>query len=154
MKRKRVGGIIILDNKLAVIYRRKKKEDKIIEYYTIPGGGVEGTETNEEALKRELKEELNIEVDIEKYLFNIENEKNIEYFYLCKYLSGNFTLNGEELERMNEDNYYEPTFIPISDIEKYDILDSIKKYFTKKKYKNMIILIYNFRKELIIFFSL
>ena len=51
---------------------------------------------------------------------------------LCKYLSGNFTLNGEELERMNEDNYYEPTFIPISDIEKYDILDSIKKYFTKK----------------------
>ena len=91
MKRKRVGGIIVLDNKLAVIYRRKKKEDKIIEYYTIPGGGVEGTETNEEALKRELKEELNIEVDIEKYLFNIENEKNIEYFYLCKYLSGNFT---------------------------------------------------------------
>ena len=132
MKRKRIGGIIVLDNKLAVIYRRKKKEDKIIEYYTIPGGGVEGTETNEEALKRELKEELNIEVDIEKYLFNIENEKNIEYFYLCKYLSGNFTLNGEELERMNEDNYYEPTFIPISDIEKYDILDSIKKYFTKK----------------------
>ena len=132
MKRKRVGGIIILDNKLAVIYRRKKKEDKIIEYYTIPGGGVEDAETTEEALKRELKEELNIEVDIEKHLFNIETEKNIEYFYLCKYLSGNFTLNGEELDRINEDNYYEPTFISISDIEKYDILDSIKEYFTKK----------------------
>lgn len=133
MKRKRVGGIIVLDDNLAVIYRRKKKDNKIKEYYTIPGGGVEENETNEEALKRELKEELNIEVDIEKYLFKIDTEKNTEYFYLCKYISGNFTLNGEELERMNEDNYYEPTFIPIDKINNYDILDIVKDYFIKNK---------------------
>lgn len=133
MKRKRVGGIIVLDNNLAVIYRRKKKDNRIKEYYTIPGGGVEENETNEEALKRELKEELNIEVDIEKYLFKIDTEKNTEYFYLCKYISGNFTLNGEELDRMNEDNYYEPTFIPIDKINNYDILDIVKDYFIKNK---------------------
>ena len=131
----KLDDIVVARRKLEAIGLMKTyyKMGSINNYvYELPAGLIDNNDDIISTVKRELKEELNIEVDIEKYLFNIENEKNIEYFYLCKYLSGNFTLNGEELERMNEDNYYEPTFIPISDIEKYDILDSIKKYFTKK----------------------
>lgn len=34
---------------------------------------------------------------------------------------------------MSESNYYEPTFIKLSEIEKYDIQKEVKDYF--KKYR-------------------
>lgn len=48
---------IIRDNRLLVL----KESDQ--ELYLLPGGKPEGNETREEALKRELKEELSINLD-------------------------------------------------------------------------------------------
>lgn len=135
MKRICVRGIIEKNNKIAVIFRRKENNDKIIEYYVIPGGGVEDGENLEEALKRELREELNIEVNVKNLAFKTENENRIEYFYNCEYLSGSFELNGEEIERNCKENYYEPTFIPISKICDFSIQDEVKEYFKKQMSK-------------------
>ena len=85
----------------------------------------------EDALKRELKEELNIEVNIINLAFKNETNDRIEYFYECEYLSGDFTLNGEELDRMNENNYYEPTFIKIEDIKNVSLQKEVKDYLLK-----------------------
>jgi len=54
MKRICVRCIVVKDNELAVIFRRKIKDVIINEYYVIPDGGVEATKDLEEALKREL----------------------------------------------------------------------------------------------------
>ena len=132
MKRVSVRGLVLKDNKLAVIFRRKINDGKIEEYYAIPGGGVEENETLEEALIRELKEELNIEVNVKDLVFKIEQEDRIEYFYNCEYLSGTFELNGEEIERNCKENYYEPTFIPIDRINEYNIWNKVKEYFSNK----------------------
>lgn len=132
MKRICVRGIVLKDNKLAVIFRRKKKGDVLKEYYVIPGGGVEGEEDLETALKRELNEELNINVNVKDLAFKTEQEERIEYFYNCEYLSGSFELVGEEVERNTEDNYYEPTFIPIDKINEYSIQKEIIEYFSDK----------------------
>ena len=132
MKRVSVRGLVLKDNELAVIFRRKIKGEKVEEYYAIPGGGVEENETLEEALIRELKEELNIEVNVKDLVFKIEQEDRIEYFYNCEYLSGTFELNGEEIERNCKENYYEPTFIPIDRINEYNIWNKVKEYFSNK----------------------
>jgi len=132
MKRVSVRGFVLKDNELAVIFRRKINNGKVEEYYAIPGGGVEEDETLEKALIRELKEELNIEVNIKDLAFKIEKEDRIEYFYNCEYLSGTFELNGEEIERNCKENYYEPTFIPIEKINEYSVQDKVKEYFNNK----------------------
>ena len=129
MKRVSARGLIVTDDGLAVIFRRKVNEKSIKEYYVIPGGGINENEQNEEGLKRELKEELNIEAEINDLAFIVETDDRIEYFYNCKYISGDFTLNGEEIDRMSKNNYYEPTFIKIEDIDKYDILPEVKNYY-------------------------
>jgi len=128
MKRISVRGIVLTEKGLAVIFRRKIQGENVKEYYVVPGGGVENNEDLELALKRELKEELNIEVDIKDLAFKVETDERIEYFYNCEYLSGTFELNGEEIERNTETNYYEPMFIDINNIDCYNIQEEVKEY--------------------------
>lgn len=83
----RVGAILFHEGKL--VTTKMKKKDK--EYYVLPGGGVESEENLQEALKRELKEELNIEAIGFKLAYirelNIkEHGRGAEfYFYVYNY---------------------------------------------------------------------
>ena len=129
MKRISARGIVITDKGLAVIFRRKITDGVTKEYYVLPGGGINPGEEVLDGLKRELKEELNIDVNVKNLAFTNETEDRVEYIYNCEYISGNFTLNGEELDRMSDSNYYEPTFIDIKELNKYDIMDKLKEYF-------------------------
>ena len=131
MKRVSARGLIKTKKGLAVIFRRKINEKGTKEYYVTPGGGINEGEDIEEGLRRELREELNIEVKINKLAFKMETEDRIEYFYDCEYISGDFTLQGEEIDRMSESNYYEPTFIKMKDLGKCDILQEVKDYYKK-----------------------
>ena len=131
MKRISARGLVVTDKGLAVIFRRKINENGVKEYYVIPGGGIEPGEDIVEGLKRELKEELNIEVNVNSLAFKVESDERIEYFYDCDYISGDFHLNGEELDRMSDSNYYEPTFIDIKNLDKYDVIEEVKNYFKK-----------------------
>ena len=133
MKRISARGFVISDKGLAVIFRRKINEKGTKEYYVIPGGGIDEGEDIVEGLKRELREELNIEVTVNDLAFVVETDERIEYFYNCTYLNGDFRLNGEEIERMSESNYYEPTFINIDKINEYEIMAEVKKYFANKR---------------------
>lgn len=49
--RKAARGILIKDNTIALLHVTKKN------YHKLPGGGIENSETNEEAFKREILEE-------------------------------------------------------------------------------------------------
>ena len=132
MKRVSARGLVVTDKGLAVIFRRKINEQGTKEYYVVPGGGINEGEDIIEGLKRELEEELDIEIEVNDLAFKVETDERIEYFYNCKYISGDFKLNGEELDRMSESNYYEPTFIKIDEINKYDIMENVKEYFKNK----------------------
>ena len=61
-------AIIIQNNKVLTMFRRKIKDGVSKEYYVIPGGGQEGNETLEENVIRELKEELGFEVAPEELI--------------------------------------------------------------------------------------
>ena len=84
------AGIIEKDGKILIAHRKTGK--CVGQKWEFPGGKVEAGETTEECLKRELKEELNIEVEIIEHfstgMFECEN-RDIELIaYRVKYLSG------------------------------------------------------------------
>lgn len=55
-----VAAIIIQDDKILCVQRNHSKFNYISYKFEFPGGKVELNETDEEALKREIKEELNL----------------------------------------------------------------------------------------------
>lgn len=76
-----------------------KQKDKIAiiqtkdDNYLLPGGGIESNETQEECLKREVHEEMGMEIDIrsfigcaQRYFYSTNENKyylSEGYFYLC-----------------------------------------------------------------------
>ncbi len=63
----RVAGIIIHNNKLLVM------KDENSPYYYIPGGKVGLQELSADAIKREIREEINIDVKVKRILWIVEN---------------------------------------------------------------------------------
>lgn len=63
----RVTGLIINNNKLLIM-----KDDKS-PYYYIPGGRVKMHETSRDAIVREINEEIEIEVRVNRLLWTVEN---------------------------------------------------------------------------------
>jgi 8-oxo-dGTP diphosphatase len=78
------GAIIVKDNSILLIRKRS--------YWNRPGGRVEEGESIEEALLREVREEVGIEIRIEKLLdTQTFAEKGLiwtAYAYLATYVSG------------------------------------------------------------------
>lgn len=59
-----VAAIIIYNEQILCMQRNKAKQDYISYKYEFPGGKIENGETKPEALMRELKEEMNISIEI------------------------------------------------------------------------------------------
>lgn len=129
MERTRVAGIIFIDGKIALMHRKDVlKKPEMPEYYTIPGGGLEEGETEEEGTRREIKEEFGIEVRIVKKLYEMKSTKfnQKEIFYLCEYISGKFG-TGKGPEFSNDPKYkdsgkYIPELVEKENIKNINLL--------------------------------
>ena len=90
-----VAAIIIKNNFYFIAQRNKKKYLGL--KWEFPGGKVNINESNEEALKREIKEELNIIIDVKnKIAKKIYQDKKINiilHYYICHIKNGNIRLN-------------------------------------------------------------
>lgn len=126
---KTARAIIIEKEGLLVFFRRKIREGKEITYYALPGGHVEGNDTYEETVIRELKEEMNLDIEIVSYLGKLLVDNREEHYYHAKIVGGKLQFGGEELERNNGSNYYEIRWLPINELDNSEIraLDLIKK---------------------------
>ena len=112
-KRVRARAIIIHEGKMVSMYR--ERQGRV--FYTFPGGGMEGTETEEECVKREVFEEFGLTVKPIKKVYTYENKNSIEHFYIADWLSGEFgSGEGEEFEENRNNGVYIPKLIEISDI--------------------------------------
>lgn len=110
----RTSAIILRGNKILLIHRKKEGE----EYWVFPGGGVEDTETSEEGIVREVKEETNLDVLECKLAFMAYNEasKKEEPFYLCMVSENIPEIIGEEKEKNSPDNWYQLEWIDLKKI--------------------------------------
>ena len=76
-----VAAIIQKENK---ILATKRGYGEFINMWEFPGGKIESGETKEQALVREIKEELNIEINVDKFAIDIEYQyPNFYLFMSC-----------------------------------------------------------------------
>jgi 8-oxo-dGTP diphosphatase len=96
-------NIIILNSKNQVLLvKRAEKEDRFLGFWSIPGGGVENNETYEEALHREILEELHCKIRSFKYFKSyyciINKELHVRVMYFYGTINGKIRLNAENSE--------------------------------------------------------
>ena len=89
-----VCGIIFKEDKILLC--RRKAEKSLGGYWEFPGGKVEPDESESEALIRELKEELSLQVEIGDHFKTIVHQYEqiqIELIaYTCKFIQADFRL--------------------------------------------------------------
>ena len=120
-----VGGLIYQNEKILICQRKEEGEHPL--KWEFPGGKSKDNENNQDALKRELKEELSIEVN-EMIFFD-------EYLYEYKKLSKNlklvffqiFQFGGEIQNKVHQ----QLKWIEISKLGDYDFLEGDLKIIDK-----------------------
>mgnify|MGYP006153786359 FL=1 len=68
------AAIIVENKKILCVQRGNNKYDYIAFKYEFPGGKVESGETNEAAIKREILEELSLEISIDSQFLTVNHE--------------------------------------------------------------------------------
>jgi 8-oxo-dGTP diphosphatase len=91
-----VAAIIINDNKILCVQRNINKYVYISEKYEFPGGKIEAGETKEETIRREIKEELNMDITVgEEFLTVVHAYPDFKltmHSFICTCENPNVTL--------------------------------------------------------------
>ena len=108
MKRIEVAAAIIMKNDRLFATQRGYGDFK--DFWEFPGGKIEAGETPEEALVREIREELNAEISVGKMIRKIDYDYPAfhltMYVFWCSVISGELTLTEHEAAKwleLNED---------------------------------------------------
>lgn len=111
-----VRAVIIEDNKLLLISRNNEGN----QYFTLVGGKVRDGETQQQALRREVREETGMEVTDDQLVFIEEHPEPYaqQYIFLCKVAEhGNVKVQNtseEALLNIIGINLHEPVWASIS----------------------------------------
>lgn len=105
---------IIFDNEKVFICRRKQGKS-LAGYWEFPGGKIEGSESFEQALKRELHEELEMEVVIKDFIGKSKYNYDKFQIELFGYESQLINYNG----KLTDHDSYE--WIDISKLNEYNL---------------------------------
>jgi len=91
-----VAAIVVSNNQFLCTQRGESKLNYISKKWEFPGGKVEPNETHEEALIRELQEELHMVISISQHFLTVEHTypdfKIIMHSFLCQSESKEFVL--------------------------------------------------------------
>jgi ADP-ribose pyrophosphatase YjhB (NUDIX family) len=116
----RARAIIIRNRHIALIKRQRGEHV----YYVVPGGGMEGAENPRQTAIRESREELGLEVAIERLLAKITYHGKDQYYFLARVTGGHFgTGRGPEMtgKYPPERGTYTPVWMPLKNIEKIEL---------------------------------
>jgi 8-oxo-dGTP pyrophosphatase MutT (NUDIX family) len=117
----RAGIVLIEDNKVALIERHRVG----LHYFIFPGGGVDESESPEQAAIRETLEELGLEVAIRQKVAEVHlGQKSRQVYFLVERTGGQFgTGTGEEFTHSAPDDpgsgIYIPLWMPIEELPQH-----------------------------------
>lgn len=78
--------VILKDNKILIV-RRSPTDEWMPGHYGLPGGKLDNDETPTEALSRECKEEVNLDISPKNFIFlpKVSNNKEHAFYYTTKF---------------------------------------------------------------------
>ncbi|WP_069649936.1 (deoxy)nucleoside triphosphate pyrophosphohydrolase [Caloranaerobacter ferrireducens] len=123
------AGIIIKGEEILIAQRRNLGKEKF--KWEFPGGKLENDEIPQDGLKREIKEELDITIEVDdifEVVYHKDDEKKILLLcYLARYIKGT--------PKTLECNDFR--WVKIKDLEKYDFSEADKKVLEKLLLKGL-----------------
>ena len=133
----RSGIIIIKDNKI-LLHKNDNKDN-----YCLPGGGVKFLESSEEAIIREIKEEINLDIKVEEFVTTIESifEKDGIKFHEIYFIYKGSFINDIDTNKIIKNVEGKPIkygFVDLDKIDDYYILPVIIKDIIKNKKSHII----------------
>ncbi|WP_144466015.1 NUDIX hydrolase [Bacillus sp. FDAARGOS_235] len=130
----RVGAICKHDNKILIL--QGDGED----FWYVPGGRVKMLENSEDALKRELAEELAVPIEVKRLIWSVENfftlseRKFHEISFYYEVELKELPANGADQYILNEeDRTYMFKRVPIEELDAYNLQPA----FIKEKVKDL-----------------
>jgi 8-oxo-dGTP diphosphatase len=116
----RPSAIIIADNKLLTLKYNYNGNT----LYAIPGGNLEFGEKLEEALARELEEEIGLKIEVQNLIFiaevRVQKKDTLHCIFKSIIVSGTPNLNPKETTAL------EICWLPLSTLEDYNLYPNIK----------------------------
>jgi A/G-specific adenine glycosylase len=89
---KRIGVAVVINDQNQILIDRRPPEGLLGGLWECPGGKIEANETVEDCIKREILEEIGIEITVGKSLITIDHAythfRVTLYVHLCQYVSG------------------------------------------------------------------
>lgn len=123
--RKSARVLIVHDGKLLTFLRKRysKVTGEWIEYYSIPGGGIDKGETPEHAAIRELYEEMGVGVVLEGLIAHRVSRRYEHFIYAARIASGepHLMLDSEEAASMNEHNQFIVQWVDVTSLTKENL---------------------------------
>ena len=126
-----VGGIIIDKNKILIAQRSNQKDHPL--KWEFPGGKIQENENPIEALKREIKEELSIDIKKSKFLLDYEYEyQDIKKIHLYFYKIDEYVGKVRNIE------HNQLLWTHCNDLEKVDFLDGDRMIIDRIQNSNIL----------------
>ena len=102
-QRKSINVVAAIIRKGDKIFATQRGYGEWKDWWEFPGGKIEQGETPEEALKREIREELSTEINVDSYLCTVEYDYPkfhlVMHCYMCSLLTDSLHLNEHEAAR-------------------------------------------------------
>lgn len=121
-----VGGVVFNKEHKLLIIQRSKNEDVYPEMWELPSGKREFLETSNDALVRELKEEVGLDVEVIQpfSVFEYQIEKPTE---LRDSTQINFIVTTDSTNVKLSDEHQDSAWISKDEVNKYEISEKTKK---------------------------
>ncbi len=120
--RPRVAAIVPKRNSILLVQHKKGN----MSYWIPPGGGVEAGELIHNAVRREVKEETNVDVSVKRPIYYDDffggTKHHMEFFFLCEYEGGQVELGEDHEKDSREGMLKDVKFVPMDELQDYTIL--------------------------------
>lgn len=133
MKEIEVCAAVVIKDKKILLTQRGYGEYK--DKWEFPGGKIEKGESKEEAIKREIKEELDASIKVDNFLCKVEYDYTAFYLKMSVFC---VSLENEHIIFKEHESYKWINFNDLDDVKKLDLLPAdnlvisyLKKYIEK-----------------------